>query len=189
MKLTVFCGARFGRHHSYEQVANALGWYMGRNGFDLVYGGSQSGIMGVISGAVLAAGGEVTGISPAGMFESEVPRENATYNIVTNDMDERKRKLMEEADAFFVFPGGLGTLEELAQTLSWMAIDLLPVKPIAIFNMNHYYDSLVNMLDVFVQENFASPEVMDHVFISDNFESLLQQVNADASGFEIAAEG
>ena len=189
MKLTVFCGARFGRHHSYEQVANALGWYMGRNGFDLIYGGSQSGIMGVLSGAVLAAGGEVTGISPAGMFETEVPREDATYNIVTKDMDERKRQLMAKADAFFVFPGGLGTLEEFAQTLSWMAIDLLPVKPIAIFNMNHYYDSLINMLEVFVEENFANSDIMDHVFISDNFQTLLEEVSADASGFDVAAEG
>lgn len=179
MKLTVFCGARFGKHRSYEQVANALGWYMGRNGFDLVYGGSQSGLMGTISGAVLAAGGEVTGIYPEGLFENEIPRYDATRNIVTKDMDERKRELMEQGDAFLVFPGGLGTLEEISQTLSWMAIDLLPVKPIAIFNMNHYYDSFVEMLQQFIGENFANQEIMDHLFVSDNFEDLLTAVRDD----------
>ncbi len=188
MKISVFCGARFGKKKSYEQVANALGWYMGRQNIELIYGGSQSGIMGTISGAVLAAGGEVTGIYPEGLFENELPRYDATRNIVTKDMDERKQLLLSEPDAFLVFPGGLGTLEEIAQAISWMAIDLLPEKPIGIFNMNHYYDSMVTMLDTFVDQEFASAEIMNNVFVSDNFETLIAdlQSNAGVQGLEEA---
>lgn len=187
MKVTVYCGARFGKHRSYEQVANAFGWTMARDGFDLVYGGSQSGIMGVISGAVLSAGGDVTGVYPEGLFDREVPRHNATHTILTKTMDERKRILMTEADAFFAFPGGLGTLEEIAQTLSWMTIGLLPVKPIAIFNMNHYYDPLVAMLDKFIEEQFADQEIRRHVFVSDNFETLLTDIKRDYDALGVAA--
>ncbi|WP_155286388.1 TIGR00730 family Rossman fold protein [Lacticaseibacillus zhaodongensis] len=181
MKLTVFCGSRFGKRKGYEQVANALGWYMGRNNIDLIYGGSQSGIMGTISGAVLAAGGKVTGIYPEGIFDNELPRYDATENIVTKDMDERKRLLMSEPDAIMVFPGGLGTLEEISQALSWMAIGLLPMKPIGIFNMNHYYDSFIDMLNEFVDEEFADSKVMDELFVSDNFETLLTEMAANIS--------
>lgn len=186
MKITVYCGARFGKHRSYEQVANAFGWSMARAGFDLVYGGSQSGLMGVISGAVLSAGGEVTGVYPEGIFDSELPRHNATHTIVTKTMDERKRILMEQADAFFVFPGGLGTLEEISQTLSWMTIGLLPVKPIAIFNMNHFYDSLVETLNGFADEQFADANILQHVFVSDNFDTLLHDVRNDAEMLDVA---
>ncbi|WP_127849412.1 TIGR00730 family Rossman fold protein [Lacticaseibacillus hulanensis] len=180
MKISVFCGARFGKKKSYEQVANALGWYMGRNNIELIYGGSQSGIMGTISGAVLAAGGEVTGIVPAGLFTSEIPRHDATHNIVTKDIDERKRLLLSEPDAFLVFPGGLGTLEEVSQALSWMAIGLLPNKPLGIFNMNHFYDGLLTVLDQFVDQEFADASVLDNVFVSDNFEELIGMLEANA---------
>lgn len=180
MKISVFCGARFGKKKSYEQVATALGWYMGRSNIELIYGGSQSGIMGTISGAVLAAGGAVTGISPEGLFASEVPRYDATRNIVTKDIDERKRLLLSEPDAFLVFPGGLGTLEEISQALSWMAIDLLPAKPIGIFNMNHFYDGMVDLLDKFVDQEFANASVLDNVFVSDNFEELITQLQDNA---------
>lgn len=173
MKISVFCGARFGKKKSYEQVANALGWYMGRNNIELIYGGSQSGIMGTISGAVLAAGGEVTGISPEGMFPGELPRHDATRNIITKDIDERKRLLLAEPDAFLIFPGGLGTLEELSQAISWMAIGLLPEKPIGIFNMNHYYDGMMELLGKFVEQEFASASVMNNIFVSENFEELI----------------
>lgn len=187
VKLTIFCGSRFGKRKAYEQVANALGWYMGRNQIDLIYGGSQSGIMGTISGAVLAAGGKVTGIYPEGVFTNEVPRYDATETIVTKDMDERKRLLMSEPDAIMAFPGGLGTLEEISQALSWMAIGLLPMKPIGIFNMDHYYDSFVSMLQEFVDQQFADSKVMKQVLVSDNFATLLNAMAADVGGDELAA--
>ncbi len=118
MKLTVFCGSRFGNKESYKFIAQTLGKYMAQEEIELVYGGSYSGIMGVISKTVLENNGKVTGIYPNGLFETELPGKDVTTFIPTETIDERKVLLFEKGDAVLVFPGGLGTLEEFSQLLS-----------------------------------------------------------------------
>ncbi|WP_353954420.1 TIGR00730 family Rossman fold protein [uncultured Lacticaseibacillus sp.] len=186
VKLSVFCGSRYGAKKSYEQVAHAFGWYLGSRHVELVYGGSVSGIMGTISGATLAAGGEVTGIYPEGLFDAELPRVNTTHAIRTSTIDERKKLLIEEPDAFFVFPGGFGTLEEISQAISWMTIGLIEVKPIGIFNMGGFYDPLVEQLQIFVDQGFAT-DIMPHIHVSDNFEDLVQMLDADRAALDATA--
>ena len=108
---------------------------MAQEEIELVYGGSESGIMGVFSQTLLENNGKVTGIYPTGLFDSELPNTNVTTFIPTETIDERKVLLFEQGDAVLIFPGGLGTLEEFSQLLSWMAIDLTAKKPIGILDI------------------------------------------------------
>lgn len=189
MKLTVFCGARFGRANQYQLVAKQLGTQLAADHIELVYGGSQSGIMGTISSAVLENNGEVLGIYPENLFKSELPRHNATRLITTKTIDERKELLLSEADAFLVFPGGIGTLEEVTQALSWMDIGIIDTKPMGILNMNGYYDSLKTLLETCSTEQFMNPAVVDNCVFSNNYQDLLGQLMTGANQTGLDATG
>lgn len=180
MKLTVFCGSRFGRANQYQLVAKQLGTQLAARHIELVYGGSQSGIMGTISQAALDNNGDVLGIYPENLFKSELPRQNATRLITTKTIDERKKLLLTEADAFLVFPGGIGTLEELMQALSWMDIGLIKTKPMGVLNMNGYYDSLRQLLDTCSEEQFMNPAIVDNCLFSNNYQDLLEDIVNEA---------
>lgn len=189
MKLTVFCGARFGRANQYQLVAKQLGTQLAQDHIELVYGGSQSGIMGTISQAVLENNGEVLGIYPENLFKSELPRHNATKLITTKTIDERKELLMSEADAFLVFPGGIGTLEEVTQALSWMDIGIINTKPMGILNMHGYYDSLKTLLETCSTEQFMNPAVVNNCLFSNNYQDLLEQLMSGAQHSHLDASG
>lgn len=189
MKLTVFCGSRFGRANQYQLIAKQLGTQLADRHIELVYGGSQSGIMGTISQAVLDNNGEVLGIYPENLFKSELPRHNATRLITTKTIDERKELLMDQADAFLVFPGGIGTLEELTQALSWMDIGIIKAKPLGILNMNGYYDSLKDLLIKCSAEQFMNPTVIDNCVFDTNYQNLLDQLVTTANQNGLGATG
>ena len=164
MKLTVFCGSRFGNKESYKFIAQTLGKYMAQEEIELVYGGSYSGIMGVISKTVLENNGKVTGIYPNGLFETELPGKDVTTFIPTETIDERKVLLFEKGDAVLVFPGGLGTLEEFSQLLSWIAIG--------------YYSGLQQLLETFAKEDFMDKKWLDQVIFSNNPLELVNELRA-----------
>lgn len=168
MKLTVFCGSRFGEKESYKFIAQALGKYIAQEEIELVYGGSNAGIMGIISQTVLENEGKVTGIYPTGLFEAETPAEEVTTFIATETIDERKELLFSEGDAVLVFPGGLGTLEEFSQLLSWIAIGLVPEKPIGILDIGGYYTGLEQLLKNFAKEGFMDEKWLGQVVFSNN---------------------
>lgn len=189
MKLTVFCGSRFGRANQYQLIAKQLGTQLADRHIELAYGGSQSGIMGTISQAVLDNNGEVLGIYPENLFKSELPRHNATRLITTKTIDERKELLMDQADAFLVFPGGIGTLEELTQALSWMDIGIIKAKPLGILNMNGYYDSLKDLLIKCSAEQFMNPTVIDNCVFDTNYQNLLDQLVTTANQNGLGATG
>ncbi|WP_270783701.1 TIGR00730 family Rossman fold protein [Enterococcus lactis] len=178
MKLTVFCGSRFGNKESYKFIAQTLGKYMAQEEIELVYGGSYSGIMGVISKTVLENNGKVTGIYPNGLFETELPGKDVTTFIPTETIDERKVLLFEKGDAVLVFPGGLGTLEEFSQLLSWIAIGLTPDKPIGILNIGGYYSGLQQLLETFAKEDFMDKKWSDQVIFSNNPLELVNELRA-----------
>ena len=151
---------------------------MAQEEIELVYGGSYSGIMGVISKTVLENNGKVTGIYPNGLFETELPGKDVTTFIPTETIDERKVLLFEKGDAVLVFPGGLGTLEEFSQLLSWIAIGLTPDKPIGILNIGGYYSGLQQLLETFAKEDFMDKKWLDQVIFSNNPLELVNELRA-----------
>lgn len=179
---TGFCGSRFGNKESYKFIAQMLGKYMAQENIELVYGGSDSGIMGIFSQTVLENNGKVTGIYPTGLFELETPKEEVTTFIPTDSIDERKVLLFEKGDAVLIFPGGLGTLEEFSQLLSWIAIGLTPDKPIGILDIGGYYSGLQTLLETFAKEGFMDAKWLNRIFFSNNPLKLVDLLREETTG-------
>lgn len=181
MKITVFCGARFGNQKNYGETARLIGNELAKRKIELVYGGSTSGTMGAISQAVLENGGKVTGIYPEGLFEDELPRKNTTSFIQTTTMAQRKELLINSGDAFLILPGVLGTLEELSQLLSNMALGIIPQRKIGILNINGFYDNLIQLLNNFIDAKFMDALRKDDLLISADYQVLLEELTASES--------
>ncbi|XOZ32352.1 TIGR00730 family Rossman fold protein [Halomonadaceae bacterium KBTZ08] len=173
--ICVYCGSRAGNGDGYEAAARALGQAMARQGLGLVYGGASIGMMGLIADEVLAAGGAVTGVIPRSLQEKEVAHEALTELLVTTDMHERKRLMAERADAFIAMPGGLGTLEELFEILTWGQLRF-HTKPIGLLNTRGYYDDLIRFLDATVSEGFVHPRHRGMLRVDDTPEALLERL-------------
>ena len=141
MNITVYLGANEGNDPSLRKAVRELGTWIGESGNRLVYGGSKSGLMGEIAESVLQAGGEVTGVEPQFFIDMEYQYDAITELIVTKDMTERKTKMIELGDVFIAFPGGTGTLEEIAEVMSKVSLKHLEA-PCILYNLNGYYDSL-----------------------------------------------
>jgi uncharacterized protein (TIGR00730 family) len=161
-RICVFCGAGGGRLPTYREAAVAVGRELVRRGFGLVYGGGDHGLMGAVAAAVRDGGGEVVGIIPRGLLGIELASEEGLAEAhaglrVVSSMHERKALMEELADAFCVLPGGLGTLEELVEVLSWAQLGLHQ-KPIGLLDVEGYYQPLLRLLDHEVTEGFLAPE-------------------------------
>ena len=135
----VYCGSSTGSDPAFAQAAKALGKALAQNGVRLVYGGGSVGMMGTLARAVLENGGQVTGIIPEFLTGKERPKPLTDDMIVTRDMHERKRKMFEHADAFVALPGGIGTLEELVEQLTWAQIGQHK-KPVLLANINGFWE-------------------------------------------------
>ncbi len=123
----------------------------------LIYGGGNIGLMGAVADKIMSLGGEAIGVIPDFLMKAEVGHEGLTELIVVKSMHERKQRMAELADAFVAMPGGFGTLEELAEILTWVQLELVR-KPVAILNINGYYDLLISQLDHMVAEGFLKPQ-------------------------------
>ena len=156
-RLCVFCGSNSGRDPIYRSVARDLGQLLVDRDIELVYGGGSVGLMGEIADCVMAGGGRVQGVIPAGLFNEEVAHRGLTELHEVASMHERKALLYELADGFVALPGGLGTLEEVAETATWGQIGLHR-KPLGLLNQNGFYDSLIRFLNHSVTEGFLRPE-------------------------------
>ena len=157
MNITVYLGASEGSDPALKQAVQELGRWIGESGNALVYGGSCSGLMGVLAERTLAAGGEVTGVEPQFFVEKELQYDGLTELIVTKDMTERKTKMIELGDAFIAFPGGTGTLEEIAEVMSKVSLKQLDA-PCILYNLNGYYDSLKALLEEMIRKGLSTPE-------------------------------
>jgi uncharacterized protein (TIGR00730 family) len=155
-RLCVYCGSAGGVDEKYRQAAKELGTHLAAAGIGLVYGGGRVGLMGVLADAVLAGGGEVVGIIPARLRDAELAHMGATELVVVATMSERKRLMAEHADAFAILPGGIGTLDETFEILSWRQLDLHD-KPIFLVDIGGYWKQLCALLDHIVAEGFARP--------------------------------
>jgi uncharacterized protein (TIGR00730 family) len=153
----VFCGAREGVRAEYVAAARALGALVAARGLALVTGGGGLGLMGAATDAALAGGARVIGVIPGSLVEREVAHPRLHERVVVRDMFERKGEMMRRADAFVALPGGMGTLDELTEVLTWTQLGLF-AKPFGLVNVGGYWDPLLAMLDRAVAEGFLSPE-------------------------------
>ena len=173
--LCVFCGASSGRDPRYTAVAAAVGAALAGRGIDLVYGGGRRGLMGSVADAALAAGGRVTGVIPAGLVERELAHRGLTDLRIVTTLHERKAVMAELADGFLALPGGLGTLEELAEVLSWAQLGL-HAKPIGALDVGGYFRPLTAYLDHATAEGFVSREHRDLLLVDDDLDRMLDRL-------------
>ncbi len=184
----VYCGASSKVRESYKEAAIELGRQFAHQGTKLVYGGGDVGIMGIVANSVMQNNGEVTGIIPHFLDKLEVGHTGLTELILTENMHERKNMMAEMSEAFVVLPGGLGTLEEFFEVATWKQLGLHD-KPIVIFNVDGYWDHLIQLIDHQIEENFAKPANKDLFSVATNVEEVIQQLNnAPKSTTDIASK-
>jgi uncharacterized protein (TIGR00730 family) len=176
-RICVFCGASAGARAAYAEAARRLGGLLASRGTGLVFGGGHVGLMGVIADAVLAAGGEAVGVIPRALVEKEVAHDRLTALHVVDTMHERKALMVDLADAFIALPGGVGTLDELSEVLSWAQLGLHR-KPCGVLNVDGYFDPLLAMLDRGVAEGFVRPEDRAFILVDRDAEALLDRMTA-----------
>lgn len=155
-RLCVFCGSSAGRRAAYAEAARQLAVELGRRGLGLVYGGGSVGLMGVLADAALAAGCEVIGVIPGPLAAPELAHPGLSELRVVSSMHERKATMAALADGFVALPGGLGTLEELLEILTWAQLGIHG-KPVGLVNVDGYWDGLLGMLAHAVREGFVRP--------------------------------
>ena len=154
-----------------EQAVQELGRWIGESGNALVYGGSRCGLMGEIAESTLSAGGKVTGVEPEFFVQGELQHEGLTELIVTKDMTERKTKMIALGDAFIAFPGGTGTLEEIAEVMSKVSLRHLDA-PCILYNLNGYYDGLKALLARMIEKGLSSPERQQGIYFVEDLEQI-----------------
>jgi uncharacterized protein (TIGR00730 family) len=173
----VFCGARFGTDPAAQALAGRLGDWLAQQKITLVYGGGGVGLMGVLANAALKAGGRVVGVIPRFLLKREAGHPALSETVVVETMHQRKLQMFERSDAFVILPGGIGTLEEFFEVLSWRTLGL-HAKPIAILDLNGYWAPLAALLRGVVAGGFAAPTHLDHVVFVKNLEDLLPALAA-----------
>jgi uncharacterized protein (TIGR00730 family) len=173
--LCVLCGSREGTDPAYRRSAIRLGQLMAERGVRLVYGGGSIGLMGVIADAVLKAGGEVVGVIPDFLIRYEVGHRSLTDLVVTESMHDRKRRMFEMADAFVVLPGGLGTLDETFEIVTWKQLRLHE-SPIIVLDVNGYWSPLVALVQATILGGFAHPEIAELITVVETPEQVLQSL-------------
>jgi uncharacterized protein (TIGR00730 family) len=183
--LCVYCGSSPGTDPVFVEVAQTFGKILAQNRVRLVFGGGSTGLMGALANAVLAHGGEVIGIIPEFLTQRERPRRIAQELIVTRDMHERKRKMFERADGFVALPGGIGTLEEVVEQLTWAQLGRHK-KPILIANISGYWDPLLSLISHMRAQEFlpATPRV--DCLVATRVEDILPKLRDAARGVDEA---
>lgn len=171
MNITVYLGAFEGNDPTLAKEVKKLGTWIGESGNSLIYGGSKSGLMGVIAESVLEAGGDVTGVEPQFFVDSELQYDEITELIVTKNMEERKAKMIELGDAFIAFPGGTGTLEEIAEVMSKVSLKQLNT-PCILYNLNGYYNGLKEFLSHMIKMGLSSEERQEGIYFVENLEQI-----------------
>src|SRR5215510_13439046 len=173
----VYCGSNTGTEPIFGDAAGQFGKILAENGVRLIYGGGSVGLMGILADAVLAHGGKATGIIPEFLTRREQPRRLGQELIVTRDMHERKRTMFDRADAFVALPGGIGTLEELVEQLTWAQLGRHS-KPILVANIDGFWDPLCALLDHMRNMYFIRPGLTVSPLVVDTAEEILPALEA-----------
>ena len=172
-QICVFCGSRSGVSYAYEEGARRLGWALAKAGITLVYGGGRVGLMGVLADTVLGSGGEVIGVIPKALVRREVSHAGLSDLRVVGSMHERKALMSELSEGFVMLPGGIGTLEEFFEVLSWAQLGVHS-KPCGLLNIEDYYEPLLAFLDHAVVRGFLSEQHRSMVLVKTEPELLLK---------------
>ncbi len=172
----VYCGSRMGNKQLYKDQAAELGQRIAEAGLSLVYGGGSIGLMGVVARSASEHGVDVVGIIPHHLDDVEVTQEGLSELHLTDDMHQRKKMMFERSDAFIVLPGGLGTLDETLEMMTWAQLSLHS-KPIIIVNSNNYWSPLLELVEHVVTDGFAAPENADLLTVTDSPEGAIRLIN------------
>ncbi len=173
--ICVFCGSSSGSNPEYTSKAKDLGILLVKKNITLIYGGSNVGLMRVIADTMMEAGGKVVGIMPHTLIDREVAHKNISVFHVVNTMAERKAMMEQLSDGFIAMPGGIGTLDELFEVMSWNQLELIS-KPLALFNISGYYDQLLSFLNHSVDQHFVKTEHRQNLIAESDENILLEKV-------------
>tara|TARA_B100000945_G_scaffold224442_1_gene181457 strand:+ start:343 stop:918 length:576 start_codon:yes stop_codon:yes gene_type:complete len=177
--ICVFCASKDGNNETLRVLAQELGEKIALNGFGLVYGGAQIGLMGLVADATLASEGEVIGVIPETLADREVAHPDITSLIVTRDMHERKKKMYELADGFIALPGGMGTLEEIFEAATWTKLGMhlnSRYKPVVLLDDGKFWKGMTEFLDLQVSEGFVSQDSRDIVASASSVDEAIRLV-------------
>lgn len=174
-RICVFAGSSLGAKADYAVAAKSLGRSLVFRDMAVVYGGGDIGLMGILAESVLAEGGEIVGVIPQALLNRDVGHESLTELRVVSSMHERKEQMSEMADGFIVLPGGLGTLEEFFEIVTWAQLGIHH-KPVGLMNVAGYYDRLLEFLDVAVFEKFIELNNRNMVLVEEHAEALLDRL-------------
>lgn len=174
-KIAVFCGSRKGTDPSFITLAQNLGKKIAENNFGLVYGGAQIGLMGEVADAVLALNGKVWGVMPKCLSDREIDHHHLTELIIADSMHERKQKMYDLADAYIAMPGGIGTLDEICEVITWSHIGI-HAKPIYLLNYKNFYMHFWQQLKLMSEMDFISAEQLSKIKIVTNVDEIINEL-------------
>lgn len=189
--ICVYCGSRPGRDPSHIEAGRALGKSIAEHGLSLVYGGGTKGIMGAVASGVMSNGGKVTGIIPDFLVDMEATRHSLGQLdelIITPDMHVRKHKMFERADAFVALPGGIGTLEEIVEIMTWAQLGRHE-KPMVFANINGFWDPMMELLRHMTQEGFIHTSHRVQPLVIDAVKDIVPAILAQAAANQADAGG
>ena len=186
-KICVYCGSGPGTDPAFVEAARAFGAILAKNHIGLIYGGGAIGIMGELSRAVLDNGGEATGIIPEFLMSREHAVKEANGLIVTRDMHERKRKMFELADAFVALPGGVGTLEEIVEQMTWVQLGR-HTKPILLANIKGFWEPLCALLDHMKKLEFIRGNLSFDLLVTDKVDDIVPMLRKAADAVPASAK-
>ena len=170
--LCVYCGSSINVDDAYKVAAEQMGILLAENNIRLVYGGGKAGLMGIIADSVMKNGGEVTGIIPAHIADREIQHKGLTELQVVDTMHTRKQMMVDQSDAFLILPGGIGTLDETCEIMTWRQLGIHD-KPIIIANIKDYWTPFLNMIDMVVKEGFMREDDKRIAIIVKTIEDVL----------------
>ncbi len=179
-RVCVFCGSNLGDRPEYAEAARSMGRALLERDLELVFGGGNIGLMGVVADTVLAGGGRVTGVIPRALEEREVAHYGVTELRVVSSMHERKAMMEDLSDAFIALPGGIGTFEEILEILTWSQLEIHP-KPSGLLNVAGYYDKLMDVLQQAVDAGFMPERSLDSLYVGTGAGPLLEACSGHTS--------
>jgi uncharacterized protein (TIGR00730 family) len=174
--ICVFCGSSSGTDERYVAAARKLATKMAASGHTLVFGGGKVGLMGVVADEMLRQSGKVIGIIPQFLYKREVGHDGITQLEIVQSMHERKKRMAELSNAFIAMPGGWGTLEELAEILTWRQLGLIS-QPVGILNVNSFFDPLLDQFQYMVDQGFLASGNRDLLIVADDPAVLVDRLN------------
>ena len=170
--LCVFCGSKNGNNLIYKKAAKELGTYLAKNKIRLIYGGGSLGLMGELASSVNRNKGDILGVIPKHLLQIEGINKNHGEIIITDDMHTRKKTMYNNSDAFLCLPGGIGTLEEVSETITWFQLNISR-KPIFFLNINGYWDKFRLLVENIVSTEFASKDLLNYFTFFESLEALV----------------